>query len=144
MNPEQLERLKTGKVDSRAAVEECLRYDGPGKALTRVISEDIDFEGHPFKAGQRVFLILAAASRDPLFFDNPEAFILDREMPNNHMAFGGGSHFCMGAHLARLEASIIIPAIIRKLPPFKLVNEDGDWLEVLLTRGMKSLWVEYI
>ena len=144
LHPDQLERLKNGLVDDQAAIEECLRYDGPGKALTRLIAEDIEFEGHSFKAGQRVFLILAAANRDPNFFANPEDFILDREMPHRHMAFGQGSHFCMGTHLARLEASIAIPMIVRSLPPFKLVNEQGDWIPVLLTRGLKTLWVEYI
>lgn len=117
LHPDQLERLKNGLVDDQAAIEECLRYDGPGKALTRLIAEDIEFEGHSFKAGQRVFLILAAANRDPNFFANPEDFILDREMPHRHMAFGQGSHFCMGTHLARLEASIAIPMIVRSLPP---------------------------
>jgi cytochrome P450 len=144
LHPDQLERLKKGLVDDQAAIEECLRYDGPGKALTRLIAEDIEFEGHSFKAGQRVFLILAAANRDPDFFENPEDFILDREMPHRHMAFGQGSHFCMGTHLARLEASIAIPMIVRELPPFKLVSEQGDWIPVLLTRGLKTLWVEYI
>lgn len=144
LHPDQLERLKSGEVNGQVTVEECLRYDGPGKALTRLVARDTEFEGHSLKAGQRVFLILASANRDPNYFDNPEEFILGREMKNNHMAFGGGSHFCMGTHLARLEASIIIPMIIKKLPPFKLVSETGDWMPVLLTRGMKSLWLEYI
>lgn len=143
LNPDQYQKLRNGEVDGKIAVEECLRYDGPGKALTRVLARDIDFEGFEMKKGQRVFLILASANRDPAHFANPEAFLIDRKLPNKHMAFGGGSHFCMGAHLARLEASIIIPMIVQKLPEMKLVDEEGDWIPVLLTRGMHSLRVEY-
>ena len=94
------------------------------------------------KAGQRVFLILAAANRDPAVFDDPDAMRLDRDIRQRHIAFGYGPHFCMGAMLARLEASILIPKIVRRLPDIKLADPEPDWMPVLLTRGMNSLFLE--
>jgi cytochrome P450 len=142
LHPDQFALLRDGKVDDNLAIEECLRFDGPAKALTRVLSTDLEFEGCQMKAGQRVFLILAAANRDPAVFDDPDAMRLDRDIRQRHIAFGYGPHFCMGAMLARLEASILIPKIVRRLPDIKLADPEPDWMPVLLTRGMNSLFLE--
>ncbi len=142
LHPDQFALMRDGKVDDNIAIEECLRFDGPAKALTRVLSEDLEFEGHAMKAGQRVFLILAGANRDPAVFDDPNNFKLDRDLGQRHIAFGYGPHFCMGAMLARLESTILIPRIVRRLPDIKLADPEPDWMPVLLTRGMKSLYLE--
>ncbi len=142
LHPDQFAALRDGKVNANAAIEECLRFDGPGKALTRVLAEDLEFEQHQMRAGQRVFLILASANRDPAVFDDPDTFKLDRDLGQRHIAFGYGPHFCMGAMLARLEGSILIPKIVRRLPDIKLADKEADWMPVLLTRGMKTLYLD--
>jgi cytochrome P450 len=142
LHPDQFALMRDRQVDDNLAIEECLRFDGPAKALTRVLLEDLEFEGQAMKAGQRVFLILASANRDPKAFDDPDTFRLDRNLAQRHIAFGYGPHFCMGAMLARLEGSILIPKIVRRLPDIRLADPEPDWMPVLLTRGMKSLFLE--
>jgi cytochrome P450 len=142
LHPDQFAALRDRKVDDNTAIEECLRFDGPAKALTRVLSESFEFEGQQMQAGQRVFLILAGANRDPAAFDDPNTFKLDRDLAQRHIAFGFGPHFCMGAMLARLEGSILIPKIVRRMPDIRLADKQADWMPVLLTRGMKTLFLE--
>ena len=140
-NPDQWKALSEGAVDASNAIEELLRFDGPGKALTRVVKESFTYEGFEFEAGDRVFLILAAANRDPEVFEDPDALKLNRDVGRRHIAFGHGVHFCMGAPLARLEATIVIPRIVRKFPNMKLSSKPIDWIPVLLTRGQHTLHV---
>jgi cytochrome P450 len=142
LHPDQFAALRHGLVSDNAAIEECLRFDGPAKALTRVLADDVVFEGHAMQRGQRVFLILASANRDPAVFDDPNTFKLGRELVQRHIAFGYGPHFCMGAMLARVEGSVLIPKIVRRLPDIRLADAEADWMPVLLTRGMKTLFLE--
>ena len=136
---DQFEMLRDGKIDAPKAVEEFLRYDGPGKAVVRVIGEDLEFAGKQFKAGQRVFLVLATANHDPAVFDDPDVLRLDRDP--KHIAFGFGGHFCMGASLARLEATIAIPKIVAAFPRLRLADRPLNWQPVFLTRGLTELHV---
>ena len=137
-HPDEMARMRAGAVPVAGAVEEFLRFDGSGKAITRVLREDTDVLGVPMKAGQRVFLMLAAANHDPSVFEHPDALILDRTSDRKHVAFGYGLHSCMGLQLARLEAAIAIPGILAKWPRIEL---DGElaWHPQLLSRGLKAL-----
>lgn len=137
-NPDQMELMRGGKVDVANAVEEFLRYDGSGKAITRVVRHDTDALGVPMKAGQRVFLILAAANHDPSVFADPDRLLLDRSFERGHIAFGYGLHSCMGLQLARLEASIAVPGILKKWSEIELAGEL-EWHPQLLSRGLKAL-----
>ena len=137
-NPSQMASLREGRVEVADAVEEFLRFDGSGKAVTRVVREDTDALGVPMKAGQRVFLILAAANRDPAVHADPDTLKLDRKPERNHLAFGFGLHSCMGLQLARLEAAIAIPGILRKWGRIELVGELA-WHPQLLSRGLTEL-----
>ena len=140
-NPDQLALLRAGKVDIASAVEEFLRIDGSGKAVTRVVRQDNDVLGVPMKAGQRVFLILAAANHDPAIFANPGQLQLDRTSENKHVAFGYGVHSCMGLQLARLEVALAIPKILAKWGHIELAGELA-WHPQLLSRGLKALPVK--
>jgi cytochrome P450 len=141
--PDQMELLRAGKVDPAKAVEEFLRWDGPGKSITRVLSDDVEFRGQHLRKGQRVFLVLAAANRDPEVFEVPDELRLDREDSKKHMGFGGGGHFCMGASLARMETRIALPILLDALPHVRLAaGTELEWQQVLLTRGLKELWLE--
>jgi cytochrome P450 len=107
-----------------------------------VLAEDVELDGQQLLAGQRVFLILAAANRDPAVFDDPDALRLDRDA-NKQLGFGGGAHFCLGASLARLETRIALPILLDALPNVRLSpGHELEWQQVLLTRGLKTLWLE--
>lgn len=138
-HPEQIEVLRAPSSNMGKVVEEFLRYDGPGKAVVRVVGEDMEFAGRSMKAGQRVFLVLATANRDPAVFENPDALRLDRDP--KHIAFGHGAHFCMGAALARMETTIAVPKIMQALPQLRLAGGPLAWQPVFLTRALKELRV---
>lgn len=142
-NPDQMALLRSGTVDPADAVEEMLRWDGPGKSITRVLAADAEFRGRHLKKGQRAFLVLAAANRDPEVFEAPDELRIDREDARKHLGFGGGGHFCLGASLARLETRIALPILLAAMPEVRLsARHELEWQQVFLTRGLKSLWLE--
>ena len=137
-HPGEMARLRAGDVPAGPAVEEFLRYNGSGKAITRVVREDTDALGLPMKAGQRVFLIVAAGNHDPLVFEDPDALILDRQNERQHLGFGYGLHSCMGLQLARLETAIAVPGILARWGQIDLAGPI-EWHPQLLARGVKAL-----
>jgi cytochrome P450 len=120
------------------AVEELLRYDGPTAAMVRVAREDIHLDGHVVKGGDRLFLMINAADRDPRQFAAPDR--LDFRRPDNrHIAFGHGIHFCLGAPLARLEGQVALRALVARFPKLAPGSAAPVWLDSLVFRGMRSL-----
>jgi cytochrome P450 len=103
------------------AVEELLRYDSPVIAVLRWVRRDCELGGQQLRAGQRLMLWIGAANRDPAVFPDPDRLDLGRK-PGHHIVFGHGPHYCLGAPLARLEARIALPAILRRLPELALVE----------------------
>jgi cytochrome P450 len=101
-NPDQQNRLRQdpGLIDT--AVEEFLRFDGPVLSVSRAVARPHELGGKALEEGNRVFVMITAANRDPAVFADPDRVDLAR-MPNRHMTFGKGIHFCLGASLARLE-----------------------------------------
>lgn len=112
-HPEQWAALKGG-ADLNVAVEEFIRYVSPIHNMCRVAREDYEIGGVTIKAGQQVVLLYSSANRDPSHFADPEAFNV-RRTPNNHIAFGVGTHFCLGAGLARLEIKVFFEEFIRRV-----------------------------
>lgn len=141
-HPDQLERLKQHPELAPLAVEELLRYDGPSKLMVRWVQADFALRGREIKAGQRVFLVQAAANRDPEIFADPDGLDLGRQ-DNQHLGFGFGIHYCLGAPLARLELQIAFPALLRRIRGLRLGPGPLDWSPVLLNRGLRSLAIEY-
>ncbi len=137
-HPDQMAAVREDRVDMRAALDEFMRYDGPGKTVVRVAREDFEFHGQHIKTGQRVFLILSVANRDPQAFEDPDRLRLDRGLVR-HVGFGLGTHFCLGAPLAKLEAGIAIPAIVKRFPNLQLAPGPLKWLPFLGTRGLREL-----
>ncbi|MFM7735595.1 MAG: cytochrome P450 [Alphaproteobacteria bacterium] len=125
-HPDQLALLRgdPGLVDG--AVEECLRYEGPIVLTIRVTREDTRFGDRTIPADRPVMCLLAAANRDPAHFPDPDRFDVTRR-DNDHLAFGGGAHFCMGAHLARMEAREAIGKLVRRFPRMELESERAEW-----------------
>jgi len=137
-NPAQAARLREDPDIERRAVEELLRYDGPINMAQRITNQDVELNGTPIRAGRILVLLLAAANRDGRVFSDPERLDLTRD-PNPHVAFGGGAHFCIGASLARLEARIAIPALLRRFPNLAPVGPAPRYRPSFTIRGLERL-----
>jgi cytochrome P450 len=103
------------------AVEELLRFDSPVQLITRLSTEPVELGGIPIGAGERVVAYLGSGNRDPHRFADPDRLDLSRA-DNGPLSFGGGMHYCLGAPLARLEAQIAFPALLRRFPRIALVD----------------------
>ncbi|MBA2558965.1 MAG: cytochrome P450 [Propionibacteriales bacterium] len=137
-HPDQLAHLRTtGKLD-RYGVEEFLRYEGPSKIQSRTVKEDFDFGGQRVLRGQRVLLAMASANRDGAHFSNPDRLDLTRT-DTNHLGFGIGLHYCLGAALSRLEAEILLSRQFNHLPGLHLATDDVVWKPRVITRGLQEL-----
>lgn len=127
------------------AIEEMLRYDGPvGTSTLRWALEDIELHGQTIPAGDMVLASLLAANRDPSFVGQPNVFDITRE-PGNHLAFGSGIHYCLGAPLARLEGAIAINTLLRRFPRLELaVNQRKlRYNRTILLHGMQAMPVRF-
>jgi cytochrome P450 len=136
-NPDQLEVLRGDLSLMPSAVEEILRYNGPVQATGRVAMADIEVGGVTVKEGQMAMAVLGAANHDPAKFADPERFDVKRN-PTDHLAFGDGIHFCLGAPLARAEAQITFEEILRRYPRIELAGEP-TWGGTFIIRGAKKL-----
>ena len=125
-HPEELAKLRARPDLIASAVEECLRYDGPIILTARVVHTDVEFGGKTIPKNSRIWALLAAANRDPEAFPDPDRFDVARH-PNEHLAFGGGPHFCLGAYLARLEGQIAIGTLVERCAELALVSEAVEW-----------------
>ena len=141
-NPDQLEKLKADPGTIVAAVEEFLRYDSPIQSAARIAMEDIELGGQRIDKGQRVTMIVGAANRDPERFSNPDQLDITRE-DNRHLSFGFGSHFCLGAALARVEGQITINAVVQRWPDLRLAAEELEWRYNPSFRSLISLPVAF-
>ena len=137
-NPEQMDKLRGDLSAVPAAVEELLRYDGPVQATGRVAMEEVEIGGQRVTQGQAVLTVLGAANRDPARFERPDELDVDRE-PNEHVAFGDGIHFCLGAPLARAEGQIAFETLLRRFDRPHLETNDLLWGGSFILRGLRSL-----
>jgi cytochrome P450 len=136
--PDQWRRLCEQPELVEHAVEESLRFDPPSPVAPRRLLADVEVGRLTLRAGDPVWMLLAAANRDPAAFPAPDAFDLTRR-PNPHLAFGHGAHRCVGAALARLEAQAAIGALARRVPAVRLAGEP-TWERSTL-RGPATLEV---
>ena len=120
-----------------SATEEFLRFDSPLQLFERTAVEDSDINGVLIKKDQKIAALLGSANRDEKVFDNPDQINLLRT-PNNHIAFGGGIHFCLGAPLARLEINRSIPALFARFPTIE-VTEDPRRRASFVLRGFEKI-----
>ncbi|MFI1866608.1 cytochrome P450 [Streptomyces jumonjinensis] len=149
-NPEQREVLQsslaageTGLLET--GVEELLRYDGPVEMATwRFAREPLAIGGQEIAAGDAVLVVLAAADRDPERFDGPDVLDLSRR-DNQHLGYGHGIHYCLGAPLARLEGQTAIATLLTRLPDLRLAGDPADlrWRGGLIMRGLRTLPVAF-
>jgi len=125
-HPADLAKLRAHPELAATATDECLRFDGPIPLTPRVLHADAEFGGKTIPRNTRVWGLLSAANRDPAAFPDPDRFDIARR-PNDHLAFGGGPHFCLGAHLAKLEGEIAITSLVTRFDDLRLVSETIEW-----------------
>jgi cytochrome P450 len=124
------------------AIEELLRYEPPVQWLARATTKAVELHGCVIPAGERVVLQWGAANRDERRFDTPDRIDLSRK-PNTHMAFGSGIHFCLGAHLARLEGRIALQAFFTRIPEYRIAGPI-ERLHTHQERGISRLPLEIV
>lgn len=137
-HPEQFEQLKRENKWMKTAVEEFLRYDSPVQMTARTVLEEMEYNGHTFAPGTQIAFMLGAANHDPERFENPGQLDITRQK-NQHLSFGGGIHYCLGAPLARLEGEIAFTTLLRRMPNLQLAIDTPTYSDNYLLRGLKSL-----
>ncbi|ENQ3110777.1 cytochrome P450 [Bacillus anthracis] len=140
-NPNQLQLLKENPKLIDAAIEEGLRYYSPVEVTTsRWADEPFQIHDQTIEKGDMVVIALASANRDETVFENPEVYDITREN-NRHIAFGHGSHFCLGAPLAKLEAKIAITTLFNRMPKLQIKGdrEEIKWQGNYLMRSLEEL-----
>jgi cytochrome P450 len=142
-NPEQLAKLQSNPALMPRAIEEMLRYDCPVQAAARYPKIDLEVGGVEIKTNTPIFVIVAAANRDPAHFQNANKFDITRD-PNDHLAFGDGIHYCIGAALARMEGAIAIAAAVDRFPHLRLADPAAPltYKGSYFLRGLSSLRME--
>jgi cytochrome P450 len=125
-HPEQAEKLRRNPALLDNAVEECLRFDAPILFHWRVLTEDHAIGGRVLPRDAMLWLMLGAANRDPQRFPDPDRFDIERA-DVSHLAFGGGSHFCLGHQLARMEARSALGEFVRRVPKPAIIEQETTW-----------------
>jgi cytochrome P450 len=141
-NPDELALLQRDPSLVPAAVEELLRYDSPLQFAARVAKENVEIDGRTLLAGQRAMLVLGSANHDPAQFPDPDRLDV-RRSDHRHLAFGFGTHFCLGAGLARAEAQIALDTLVRRLPGLRLGADPPVRRPSIALRGLSSLPVAF-
>ncbi|HLO87866.1 MAG TPA: cytochrome P450 [Nostocaceae cyanobacterium] len=143
-HPQQLQKLKENPELINSAVEEIIRFEPPVQFVFRVAKENLIIGGKEITAGSLIGLGVGSANRDPEKFPNPDVFDITRS-PNEHLGFGKGNHFCLGAVLARMELRTCFSTLLQRMPNLML---DAEMLSVvkrdsLVFKGFKSLNVTF-
>jgi cytochrome P450 len=139
-HPDQRARLDAapGLIDS--AVDEVLRLHSPIQATSRIAYADVTLRGCTIRRGESVTLLLGSANRDPAAFAHPDRFDITRR-PNRHLAFGRGSHFCLGAPLAVAQGGLALRLLLGRFPALRLTPGGARWSETFGFRGLERLVV---
>jgi cytochrome P450 len=135
--PDQLATVRRRDELLPSAIEEILRWTTPSPSKRRTATRACTLGGHPVRPGDKVLVWEGSANRDPLTFADAASFRVDRD-PNPHLAFGHGAHFCLGAHLARLEIRVALSETLRAFPGFALAG-DPEWTRSNRHTGLRHL-----
>jgi cytochrome P450 len=141
-HPGERARLEADPSLLPTAIEEMLRYTSPVTTFTRTATTDTELHGMPVQKGDRVAMFYPSANRDEAHFDDPDKFDIGRS-PNHHLAFGGGgTHFCLGANLARVEATAIVPEVLSRMKDLELTG-PVERVHSTLMNGIHSMPVRF-
>jgi cytochrome P450 family 142 subfamily A polypeptide 1 len=139
--PDQWALLRDG-ADLTVAVEEFIRFVTPIHNMCRVATRDVELGGETIRVGQQVVLMYSSANRDPAHFTDPERLDVARH-PNQHLSFGFGTHFCLGASLARLEIRVFFEELLRRVRGMHLVEGSVVEMPNAFVYGLKSARVAF-
>lgn len=142
MFPDQLTGVHADHSRIPLWVEETLRYDTSSQILARVVVEDVEFHGTTLHDGDTVLLVPGAAHRDERVFDNPDAYRIGRDIGSKLLSFGSGAHFCLGAHLARMEARIALTALFERITGYEVDTANAVRVHSSNVRGFASLPID--
>ncbi len=137
-HPDEMRRWAADPGMDGQAIDELLRYDGPVQQTVRVPLRPVSFGDVDVAPNTMVMTVLGAANHDPAVFDDPHTLRLDRPNARNHLGFAAGVHYCLGASLAKLEATVAIGTLIRRFPSLELAG-DPSWRDRLTIRGVDHL-----
>ena len=137
-NPGELKRLQSDLSLLPSAIEEMLRYEAPSQHTTRIPQQDVRLGDKDIPGGQSVIAVMGAANRDPERFPDPDRFDIARK-DNKHLAFGAGPHYCFGAPLGRIEASIAFSTLLERISDFSMASDRFTWRDNLGLRGLNDL-----
>jgi cytochrome P450 len=140
-NPDELEKVRRDPALLKPLVEEVLRWTSPVIHFCRTAARDAEVSGQQVREGDRLVLFYPSANRDEDVFDEPDRFHADRK-PNRHVAFGIGEHFCLGAHVARLELEVIFRRLIARLDEVELAG-PVERLRSSIVGGIKHMPIRY-
>jgi cytochrome P450 len=143
-HPDQADEVRNDPGVVPGAIEEVLRYLGPLQVASgggRWPHEPVAIEGTVIEPGTPVRLLLGSANRDPAQYDDPDHFDIHRE-PIRHLAFGRGLHVCLGSALGRLEAQVVVPAVLRRFPNLDLIDDQPTWRPSFVVRQLATLPVD--
>ncbi|WPB73294.1 cytochrome P450 [Archangium violaceum] len=143
-HPEQLELMKADRTHIPRFIEEVLRYEPPTQLSFRMAMQDVELSGTKVPAGSLVFGLIGSANRDERVFEQPERFLPGREKATQHLSFGYGVHFCLGAQLARMEARLGLEALVSRIRGLRLRSPEVQWLPGFTIHGPAVLPVELI
>ncbi len=138
-HPDQWSLLKQDPAGhAKRATEECLRYDSPVVSIQRIAAQDVELRDKVLRKGDRLRWFISSANRDPEAFDGPTTFDITRH-PNPHVAFGSGTHHCLGATLARVEGQEVFKALAERFPGLQVEADELDYQPSITFRSLKSL-----
>ena len=138
-NRDQWELLREQPELMRGAIEELIRYDSPHHYLPRVVAADFDLHGTHLRAGQTAIVVMGAANRDEVKFDDPDRLDITRANKVEHLSFAFGAHYCLGAALARLEGEIVFSTLIERFPNARLLDDQPTYNGSAMLRAIRSL-----
>jgi hypothetical protein len=140
-NPEQRARLREDRGRTPGWVEETLRYDNSSQILARLTTEDVEFRGVTIPEGVPVLLLVGSANRDEDVFSRPDEFDIERDT-SEMLSFGRGTHFCMGASLARLEGRVALEEWWSRFADYEIEPEGARRVHSVNVRGFARLPVK--
>jgi cytochrome P450 len=139
VNPEQLAGVYTDHSRIPLWVEETLRYDTSSQILARLVGEDIEFYGTTLRAGDTLLLAPGSAHRDERVFTDPDVFRIGRDIGSKLLSFGSGAHFCLGAHLARMEARVALTEMFERISGYEVDDAGAVRVHSSSVRGFAHL-----
>jgi cytochrome P450 family 142 subfamily A polypeptide 1 len=140
-NPDQRQKLIDDPSLLPSAIEEMVRMVSPVHSFSRTLTQDLTLRGKELRAGQQILIVYPSANRDPAAFEDPDAFRVDRNP--THLGFGVGSHYCLGANLARMEMRVAFQELLRRVPDMEYAAGGPVLKPAALVRSCVEMQVRF-